>query len=133
MAQMVRFVALNQLRRQTRSQAAPLDEDAYDPGHGRSEAGTRGALRLGARGEMPPGQQSFDDEVMRALASLTETARACLLLRTLEGLDYEEIGRVLGVPEGTAMSHVHRSRMRLRERLGERTGRRRGRGEEPTR
>ena len=68
---------------------------------------------------------------MRALASLTEVARASLLLRTLEGLDYDEIGRVLGVPAGTAMSHVHRSRMRLRERLGAR--RARGRGEEPAR
>jgi RNA polymerase sigma-70 factor (ECF subfamily) len=130
MAQMVRFVALNHLRRQTRNRATPLDET--DPQAHRAAARPAGpALHLGGRGEVPAGQQSFDDELMRALASLTEIARASLLLRTLEGLDYEEIGRVLGVPAGTAMSHVHRSRLRLRERLGTRWLNRRG--EEPTR
>jgi RNA polymerase sigma-70 factor (ECF subfamily) len=131
MAQMVRFVALNHLRKQTRTQAAPLDEN--DP-QARSPQGRPGSrrpgdapLHLGSHGELPPGQQSFDDELTGALAALGETARACLLLRTLEELDYEEIGRVLGIPEGTAMSHVHRSRMRLRERLT------RGRGERPSR
>ena len=54
---------------------------------------------------------------MSALGHLSEVARACLLLRTVEGLDYGEIGRALGIPEGTAMSHVHRSRMRLRAEL----------------
>ena len=131
MAQMVRFVALNHLRKQTRTQAAPLDEN--EP-HARTPHGRPGShrpgdapLHLGRHGELPPGQQSFDDELTGALAALGETARACLLLRTLEELDYEEIGRVLGIPEGTAMSHVHRSRMRLRERLT------RGRGERPSR
>jgi RNA polymerase sigma-70 factor (ECF subfamily) len=125
MAQMVRFVALNQLRKQTRGAAAPLDETA-DTGRVRDlphrAAPRRDAeacveLRLGARGELPSSQRSFDDELMRALGGLTDVARACLLLRTVEGLDYEEIGRVLAIPEGTAMSHVHRSRMRLREQL----------------
>jgi DNA-directed RNA polymerase specialized sigma24 family protein len=32
-------------------------------------------------------------------------------------MDYEQIGQVLNIPQGTAMSHVHRSRMRLREHL----------------
>ena len=131
MAQMVRFVALNHLRKQTRTQAAPLDENvphAHTPhGHRGSHGPADGPLHLGTHGELPPGQQSFDDELTGALAALGETARACLLLRTLEELDYEEIGRVLGIPEGTAMSHVHRSRMRLRERLT------RGRGERPSR
>lgn len=126
MAQMVRFVALNQLRKQTRAHAAPLDEsNAADvrglphrswPRAGADASGA-GDLHLGARGQVPADQRSFDDEVMRALGSLSEVARACLLLRTVEGLDYQEIGRVLEIPEGTAMSHVHRSRMRLREQL----------------
>jgi RNA polymerase sigma-70 factor (ECF subfamily) len=132
MAQMVRFVALNHLRKQTRTQAAPLDENdphAHAPHRARPQDGTAaGELHLGRRGELPAGQESFDDELTAGLTSLSETARACLLLRTIEDLDYEEIGRVLGIPEGTAMSHVHRSRMRLRERLT-----REGRGERPSR
>ena len=122
MAQMVRFVALNQLRKQTRAHAAPLDEtDAGSvcglPHRAATPGGGAPELRLGARGEVPTGQRSFDDELMRALGGLSEVARACLLLRTIEAMDYEEIGRVLEIPEGTAMSHVHRSRMKLREQL----------------
>ena len=38
-------------------------------------------------------------------------------MRTLDGLSYAEIAALLDVPEGTAMSHVHRTRRLLRERL----------------
>jgi DNA-directed RNA polymerase specialized sigma24 family protein len=40
-----------------------------------------------------------------------------LLLRTVEKLSYAEIAALMDMPEGTAMSHVHRSKMALRERL----------------
>jgi RNA polymerase sigma-70 factor (ECF subfamily) len=122
MAQMVRYVALNQLRKQTRSQAASLDSTAEPYAQSLPHRGTspEAPMHLGARGEMPAGQASFDDDLTRALASLSDVARGCLLLRTIEGLDYAEIGQILGIPEGTAMSHVHRSRMRMREELLER-------------
>lgn len=55
--------------------------------------------------------------VAKALCELDETARACLLLRTVLDIDYIEIAQLLHVPEGTAMSHVHRSRKRLMELL----------------
>ena len=54
---------------------------------------------------------------VRALAALAETARAALLLRTVLELDYATIARLLDIPEGTAMSHVHRSREALRRAL----------------
>jgi RNA polymerase sigma-70 factor (ECF subfamily) len=115
MAQMVRYVALNQVRRQVRGRAQSLDTtDGCAFAHG---AAREPELRLGTRGEVPAGQHSFDDRLMRALEGLTDVARGCLLLRTLEGMEYEEIGRVFDIPQGTAMSHVHRSRMRLRQRL----------------
>src|SRR4051812_47901351 len=62
MAQMVRFVALNQIRKQARGHAAPLD-DTDPASHGaRHPARPAGEpeLRLGPRGEVPAGQQSFD-------------------------------------------------------------------------
>ena len=120
MAQMVRFVALNHLRKQSRNPAGSLDEaDARVRGLPHGAGSEKSELRLGSRGELPPDQTSFDDRLMRGLESLSDVARACLLLRTLEGMDYEQIGQVLGVPQGTAMSHVHRSRMRLRQQLME--------------
>ena len=62
-------------------------------------------------------QTSFDDEVMRALEAVGETARCCILLRTVQQLTYAEIAQLLGIPEGTAMSHVHRAKTRMREAL----------------
>jgi RNA polymerase sigma-70 factor (ECF subfamily) len=56
---------------------------------------------------------------MRALRGVSEVARACLLLRTLEGMPYARISELLQIPEGTAMSHVHRTRQFLRERLAD--------------
>jgi RNA polymerase sigma-70 factor, ECF subfamily len=55
------------------------------------------------------------DEVERWLAEVTADQRAVLVLRELEGLDYAEIALVLGVPEGTVMSRLHRARQRLIE------------------
>lgn len=121
MAQMVRFVGLNQLRKDTRNRAMRIDQtDAATHVPRRAGMGNGAevnGLSLGRHGEVPADQRSFDDDLMRALGGLSDVARACLLLRTLEGLDYSEIGRILEIPEGTAMSHVHRSRMRLREQL----------------
>ena len=48
--------------------------------------------------------------MLGALGRLEETARACLLLRVVLDLPYQEISRSLGIPQGTAMSHVHRAR-----------------------
>jgi DNA-directed RNA polymerase specialized sigma24 family protein len=39
------------------------------------------------------------------------------VLRYEEGLPFEEIGHVLGIPEATARSHVHRARRSLARHL----------------
>jgi RNA polymerase sigma-70 factor (ECF subfamily) len=54
---------------------------------------------------------------MHALEQVGDVARACLLLRTIESLDYRQIAQLLEIPEGTAMSHVHRARRLLRGQL----------------
>jgi RNA polymerase sigma-70 factor (ECF subfamily) len=48
-----------------------------------------------------------------ALATLRPEFRAAVVLRYDEGLSFEEIAHVLGVPEPTARSHVHRARKAL--------------------
>lgn len=55
--------------------------------------------------------------VLAALAELDEEHRAVVVLRDVQGLDYEEIAGILGVPRGTVKSRLHRGRMELRERL----------------
>jgi len=68
-------------------------------------------------GEILEDQAAFDDDLLKALGELSEEARCCLLLRTVEKLSYAEIAALLRMPEGTAMSHVHRSRATLRRLL----------------
>lgn len=72
---------------------------------------------IGARGDVLPFQASFDDELLRALQTLSDEARCCLLLRVVQRLSYAEISDMLQIPEGTAMSHVHRGKSALRQRL----------------
>jgi RNA polymerase sigma-70 factor (ECF subfamily) len=74
---------------------------------------------VGPHGELDLSRTPFDDRVMKALNSVSDIARACLLLRTIQGLSYDEIAKALEIPPGTAMSHVHRTRIVLRERLAE--------------
>ncbi len=102
MGQIVRFVALNQGRKMMRERAAH-DAQRHD---GMTRPMTFSDLTLDAR-------------VERALAQLDETARACLLLRTVMGLSHREIAAAVGVPEGTAMSHVFRARKAMRGMLGD--------------
>ena len=47
------------------------------------------------------------------MARLRPDFRAAIVLRYEEGLSFEDIGHVIGVPEATARSHVHRARKEL--------------------
>lgn len=120
MGQIVRFVAMNERRRGVRQRTTPVDPTAL-AGRVAQEGVTQGkaARALVDRGGRLAGDQdAFDDSLCAALEELSEMARACLLLRTIVELTYAEISELLGIPEGTAMSHVHRSRRALRALLG---------------
>lgn len=56
-----------------------------------------------------------------ALGRLPDGQRQILVLRDVNDFSYEEIGRVLGCPEGTVKSRIARARLMLREEL-ERSG-----------
>ncbi|HLX00150.1 MAG TPA: RNA polymerase sigma factor [Candidatus Acidoferrales bacterium] len=51
--------------------------------------------------------------LQKALAKLSPDLREAVILRDLEGLDYNEIQRVLEVPEGTVKSRINRGRIEL--------------------
>jgi len=53
-----------------------------------------------------------------ALARLTPERREVLLLREIEGMSYEDIGRVLALTEGTVKSRLARARTALIEETG---------------
>lgn len=118
MAQIVRFCSLNESRRTARRRTSASDPVVMDSSHeGAPPTEASPVLRDGTLSE---DQHAFDDRVAKALASLEERARACLLLRTVLELSYKEIAETLGLPEGTAMSHVHRARRAMRAELAER-------------
>lgn len=56
-------------------------------------------------------------DLERALARLPVEYREVLLLVALEGLRYEDVARVVGVPVGTVMSRLARGREKLRRLL----------------
>jgi RNA polymerase sigma-70 factor (ECF subfamily) len=112
MGQIVRYTALNHSRRHFRSKEFGVDELAEAPGP-RAVAD----VKIDGGGQLLPDQEHFDDAVIRALRQIDETPRACFLLRTLMATSYREISALLGIPEGTAMSHVHRARATLRQTL----------------
>jgi RNA polymerase sigma-70 factor (ECF subfamily) len=68
-----------------------------------------------------PDSELVDDErrliVRRAVASLPEKYRSALVLRDIEGLEYEQIAEILRLPLGTVKSRINRARNLLREKL----------------
>ena len=60
-----------------------------------------------------------DDRIAleRAIAMLGEVPRQVLVLHDVEGYTHDEIGALLGMPPGTAKSHLHRARRQLAARL----------------
>jgi RNA polymerase sigma-70 factor (ECF subfamily) len=60
-----------------------------------------------------------DDEVLRAIDDLPEEYRTAVVLSDLEGLSYQEIGEMMGVPVGTVKSRLFRGRRQLQRVLYE--------------
>jgi RNA polymerase sigma-70 factor, ECF subfamily len=64
------------------------------------------------------GQRLELRDLERAIATLPEEQRAVILLVGLEGMRYEEVAEVLGVPVGTVRSRLSRGREALRRLIG---------------
>jgi RNA polymerase sigma-70 factor (ECF subfamily) len=97
---------LDELRRRRRRPEPTADEDldvvaasSTGPGPSLDEVGER-----------------VDSDA--ALATLAPEFRAAVVLRDLVGLDYAEIGEVLGAPVGTVKSRIARGRAALAAALG---------------
>lgn len=101
--------AIDAMRRNRPAQAA------LDPG-------TPALLDAAPEPAMPPEpdpieQRELGHALEAAMAELRPDQRAAIVLRYENGLSFDEIGTVLGVPEVTARSHVHRARKELARRL----------------
>jgi len=65
------------------------------------------------QGQDPVERRELGRALEAALSQLRSDQRAAIVLRYENGLSFSEIGTVLGVPEVTARSHVHRARKEL--------------------
>ena len=63
----------------------------------------------------PAGPLEREGRVLAALEGLPPEQREVVVLAFYEGLSYREIGRMLGVPEGTVKSRMHFAKRKLRE------------------
>lgn len=96
----VRNRALNLRRAQAVRAAQPLMDAAHAVSRANPEHDTGRAL--------------LREELVAALAELTETQRQVVLLHDLEGYKHREIGAVLGISEGASRFHLSTARALLR-------------------
>ena len=59
-------------------------------------------------------ERMLDSDIEAALTALPPEFRVAVVLCDIEGLSYEEIGRVCGIRQGTVRSRIHRGRSMLR-------------------
>jgi RNA polymerase sigma-70 factor (ECF subfamily) len=86
--------------------------ESLDASHRELELSVEDPTRLVQLGELRR-------ELASALSRLTAEQRRVVLLRDTLDFSYEEIGRMVRIPVGTAKSYVHRGRDNLRRRLHE--------------
>ena len=70
--------------------------------------------------ELALADQTFDDDIETALATLPPDFRAAVVLCDVEGLSYEEIAEIMDAKLGTVRSRIHRGRTMLRKALAHR-------------
>ena len=61
----------------------------------------------------PIGREDTEEEVRGMLDALPPEQRACVVLRSIEGLEYKEIARVLDININTVRSRLKRAREKL--------------------
>ena len=115
LAGIVKYCALNVRRKRIRRKTSSVDPSEMQSYvvDGSSDERTS---KIDAK-NLESLKDSFDDDVMRALEKISDDARTCLLLKTVENMSYKEIATLMQIPEGTAMSMVHRARTSLRREL----------------
>ena len=57
------------------------------------------------------------ENILSAIDDLSPEHKAVIVLRTLEGMSYKDIGEILGCSEGTVMSRLHYARKKLQNKL----------------
>jgi RNA polymerase sigma-70 factor (ECF subfamily) len=106
----ITFNAAISLKRKKRP-AISLDASAQDSGFEPDDSSEY--VKPGAALERTEDER----RLAAAIAKLSPEHREVLLMKDIDGLKYEDIAEVLGVPIGTIRSRLHRARLELRDLL----------------
>lgn len=104
------------LRARKRKPTTPL----YPPNAKKGEIDQERVPFLSSNGENPENyveRQELARLIQQAIDRLPFDHKAVIVLSDLEGLDYNEIAEVLGIPLGTVKSRLSRARARVRDYL----------------
>jgi RNA polymerase sigma-70 factor (ECF subfamily) len=116
-------LAISQLRKNRRHRVFSLDRPSG--ANGRDDAGEDQASSLldrVARDRGPAPSESLEaternQQVLAALGRLDSEYRAVLVMRDIEGFDYQQMAQMLELPLGTLKSRLFRARLALRDEL----------------
>jgi RNA polymerase sigma-70 factor, ECF subfamily len=112
-------LAISRLRKDARRRTFSLDGMATaDNGRGDQAAGL---IERSGRASTTPAEESQKREqrqvVAAALGRLDAEYRAILVMRDIEGFDYQQMADILELPLGTLKSRLFRARLALRDEL----------------
>ena len=119
-------LSISRLRKVQRHRTFSLDAPAGGGGAGSSGRGNNDDQASALVGRMSAAAPAPDEDaekrernqkVLEALGRLDAEYRAVLVMRDIEGFDYQQMADVLGLPLGTLKSRLFRARLALRDEL----------------
>jgi RNA polymerase sigma-70 factor (ECF subfamily) len=116
-------LAISQLRKVQRQRTFSLDGSGNAARQRDGDDQASGLMDRVARergGESPlqrMERQERDEAVLTALGKLDAEYRAVLVMRDIEGFDYQQMADILSLPLGTLKSRLFRARLALRDEL----------------
>jgi len=106
-------LAKDEFKRRSRHPAVPLE--AQRPGADTSQIVTAAPPAATPRPEEASSREELRSYVHESLEALDPEAKEILVLREVQGLAYDEIAGILGVPVGTVKSRISRARMAFKD------------------
>jgi RNA polymerase sigma-70 factor, ECF subfamily len=117
-------LAISQLRKVQRHRTFSLDRPVASNGNGRHDTEDQASSLVDrvARDRSAPPLETLEgrergEQVLAALGRLDPEYRAVLVMRDVEGFDYQQMADVLGLPLGTLKSRLFRARLALRDEI----------------
>lgn len=112
-------ICIDQMRKKgtSRGDAVEFDETiATDTAE--ANIGALGS-KLGTNPQKAMLRKELAEKIELALQEVPEKHREILLMREVEGMSYEDLAKVLGIPKGTVMSRLFHARLKVQKILNE--------------